>query len=130
MAAAQATQAPSLPDASSLAGLDPSVAIMFLGVVALGMILFYFGPALRDRMAKKPADPKPADPTSTAPIVSLLPSTTQVLDRTAEMTDRYIADLKEQIRGQRSELEDQDREIARLRAENDRLRDERRRGAP
>lgn len=126
--AAELSQAPSLPDATSLAGLDPSVAIMFLGVVALGMILFYFGPALRDRVAKKPDELKPAD--QTAPIASVAQTATQVLDRTTEMTDRYIADLKEQIRGQARELEDQDRELARLREVADRLRDELRRGAP
>lgn len=122
-------QAPVVPDPAGLADLDPSVALAFLAVVALGMILFYFGPALRDRVAKKPADPKPPDPTATAPLVPVGPSATQVLDRTTEMTDRYIADLKEQIRGQQRELEDQDRELSRLRVDNDRLRDERR-GAP
>lgn len=129
-----AAQAPVVPDASSLAGLDPVVAVSFLGVVALGMILFYFGPALRERLSKKA---KPADPAATAPMVPLPVPATQMLDRTAEMTDRYVDSLKEQLRDQKEqlrdqqrELADQDRELARLRAENtDLLRGERR-GAP
>lgn len=109
-------QAPIVPDASSLAGLEPAVAIMFLGVVALGMILFYFGPAMRDRVRGPKATPPPADPASTGPIPPVLPSSVAVLDRATEMTNRLIATLEEQA-GERDE------EIDRLRHE---LADERR----
>lgn len=112
--AALATQ-PAIPDASSLAGLDPTVALAFLAVVALGMILFYFGPAMRDRLSKKPG--QTPELSSTAPIPPVLPSPVSVLDRTTEVTNKLIEALNERIADLLSERRDQD-------VENDELRRE------
>lgn len=106
---ASAAQAPTIPDASSLAGLEPSVAIMFLGVVALGMLLFYFGPAMRDRVRGAPKD-KPAD-SPPAPVPTL-PQPVVLVDRATEMTNRLIETLEEQVT-------ERDDEIERLRHERD-----------
>jgi hypothetical protein len=110
-------QAPAVPDASSLAGLEPVVAVSFLAVVALGMLLFYFGPALRDRVRGPKAPPPPADPASTGPIPPVLPSSVAALDRATEMTNRLIANLEEQVR-------ERDEEFDRVRHERDEIRRE------
>jgi predicted RNase H-like nuclease (RuvC/YqgF family) len=114
-----------IPTASDLATLNPVVAVVFLGVVALGITLFYFGKPLQERLrGKKDDPPKAADPTATAPIAAVMPSAPAALDRAAEMTDRFISDLREQIGALRGEVDEQEREIKQLRTENDRLRDE------
>lgn len=117
-----AAQAPAVPDASSLAGLNPVVASLFLGVVALGMILFYFGPAMRDRV-RGPRPEAKTDPASTGPIPPVLPSPVQVLDRAAVMTDRLIETLEEEIDQLRQERNEARRELERARAELERCRD-------
>lgn len=118
-------QAPTVPDPSALADLDPGVAYMFLAVVLVGMVLFYFGPALRDRFGKKTPTPPVAPPpvTITGPVPAALPA---VMDRSAEVTDQYIGFLKAEIEKRDRELDEKERELERLRAD---LRDQWRRGA-
>jgi hypothetical protein len=110
-------QAPVVPDASSLAGLEPSVALAFLGVIALGMLLFYFGKPLQDRVRGAKASPPATDPASTGPIPPVLPSSVAALDRATEMTNRLITALEEQAR-------ERDEEIERIRHERDETRRE------
>lgn len=117
----------SIPTASDLATLNPVVAVAFLGVVALAIILFYFGKPLQDRVRGNKKDDPPkaaADPGATAQVSTVLPAMPTALDRASEMTDRYISDLKEQIAGLRTEVDELEREIKQLRTELDRLRDE------
>lgn len=115
-------QAPVIPDASSLP-TDPVVAVAFLAVVALGMILFYFGKPLQDRVRGGAKD-KPAD---IAPPTPVLPSPVQVLDRTTEMTNALIQVLKDQIADQDVENDRLRREIERLREDLEHCRDQWRR---
>ncbi len=105
------TQTPAVPTASDLAGLNPAVAVALILLIAL----LYLGPEIRSRLKK--ADPpksdtaKPADTPGQPPAV--LPAA-QAIDRTSEITDRYIATLTAQLAGKDDVIERQDREIARL----------------
>lgn len=108
---------PAIPDASTLADLEPAVAFAFLGVVALGMLLFYFGPALRDRLRRNP--PPTPDVESAKPAPPALPA---ALDRADSLSDQYIAFLKKQVATQQRRIDTLEREVDRLRGELDRLR--------
>lgn len=110
-------QAPALPDATALAGLTPPVAFAFLGVVALAMLLFYFGGAVRERIRTPPPTGPPVEPAQPSP-----PALPAALDRADLLSDQYIASLKDQVATQQRRIDALEREIDRLRAELDRLR--------
>lgn len=115
-------QAPVVPDPSTLSGLNPVVATTFLGVVALGMLLFYFGPALRDRVRGRKADAPKADLVATGPIPPVLPSPVAVLDRATEMTNRLIETLEKQAAERDDEIDELRRELSDERRAHERTR--------
>lgn len=103
--------APAIPDLSGLQGLDPGVAYAALAVVALGMLLFYFGPALRQRfMSPAPPAADPAPPSG--PLPASLPAT---MDKADEVYDRFINHLQSQLADRDRTIAAQDRELNRLR---------------
>lgn len=112
------TSAPALPDASALADLDPGVAFAFLGVVALAMLLFYFGGALRERIRT----PKPSPPPAVEQATPAPPALPAALDRSDQVADQYIAFMREQVATQQRRIDALEREADRLRSELDRLR--------
>ncbi len=122
------SQAPTIPDATALAGLDPGVAYALLSVIALGMLLFYLGPGIRARFAPKEAAKSPVEGSPSGAIPPALPA---VVDRADIATERLIAHLERQLDERTRQLSDRDRELTamdreleRVRADNDRLRDQ------
>lgn len=107
-------EAPELPDASILKDLNPVVGSLLLAGFILVWSTVYYGPAIKDRIRGRPSDPPPRQdpPEQTQPV---LPPATQVLDRAAEMANRLIAHLEDEVR-------DMEAEIERLLGEVDRLR--------
>jgi hypothetical protein len=112
-----ASQAP-LPDLSSLQGLEPGVAYAALAVIALGMLLFYLGPGLRQRFTR-PDPPAAVEAGPSGPLPPALPAT---MDQANVVYDRFVDHLQQQLGDRDRTIAAQDRELARLRTEIDRLR--------
>lgn len=117
----EAAQASIPSDFSWLSGLDPGVAYAALFVVALGMVLFYFGPGLRDRFRKAPPPPL-QPPAATGPALPVVPPTLPAaIDQAERVSAQFIAHLQEQVR----ELERDNDTLrginARLQTDNERL---------
>lgn len=111
------TQAPGVPDPSSLKDLPTPVAVLLLCLIGLLACLFYFGGALRDRITKKPPDPAPPSLSSPA-----APVAAPALDRAAEVTDRYTAHLLAQIAELKTRVDELEQDNRRLHEELDRWR--------
>ncbi len=113
-----ASQVP-LPDLTALQGLEPGVAYAALAVIALGMLLFYLGPGLRQRFSHPTSPATPEPPPPTGPLPAALPAT---MDRADQVYDRFVDHLQAQLGDRDRTIAAQDRELGRLRGEVDRLR--------
>lgn len=103
--------APAIPDLSGLQGLDPGVAYAALAVVALGMLLFYLGPGLRQRFTRP--DPPATGPVApSGPLPPALPAT---MDQANAVYDRFVDHLQAQLADRDRTIAAQDRELNRLR---------------
>lgn len=114
-----AAAAPIPTDFSWLSGLDPGVAITALCVLALGMVLFYLGPGLRDRFRKAPPPP-PAAPTGPA-IPAVPPALPAAIDQAERVSAQFIAHLQDQVRDLEREADNLRQANTRLQADNERL---------
>lgn len=112
-------QTPTIPDPSTLAALDPAVAITFLVVAVILTALFFFGPGLREKLSRKPPDPPPPPP---PPATSSPPVAAAAVDSYTSMADRHIAYLEQQVAELKSRVDQQDRVIAQLRDDLERAR--------
>lgn len=109
-------QTPTIPDPSALKDLSPSVAIAFLVTAVILTALFFFGPSLRERLTRKPQDPGPPPPSTTAPVAG------PAVDGYTLMADKHITYLEQQIVELKQRIDEQDRTIARLRDDLERAR--------
>jgi hypothetical protein len=117
--------APSVPDLSGLQGLEPGVAYAALATVALGMLLFYLGPGLRQRFTR----PDPPTPTAavepplvtSGPLPAALPA---AMDRADAVYDRLVGHLEQQLADRNRTIAEQVRELDRRANETERLRNE------
>jgi len=133
------TQTPSpLPDAGSLSGLDPSVAITLVVAGVILALLTYFGGPIRDRLTKKPPPPPPAPPptqdtapptTSAFQQLATATTTGSTVDRAEKRTDQFIDNLLRQIEesGAREDqlekrIETLERRVRDVETENQQLR--------
>lgn len=108
--------APAIPDLSGLQGLDPGVAYAALAVIALGMLLFYLGPGLRQRFTRP--DPPAAGPAP--PSMPLPPALPATMDQANAVYDRFVDHLQAQLADRDRTIAAQDRELNRLRNQIDR----------
>lgn len=113
-----ASQVP-VPDLSALQGLEPGVAYAALAVVALGMLLFYLGPGLRQWVTRADPPAAAAEPAPTGPLPPALPAT---MDRADQVYDRFVDHLQAQLADRDRTIAAHERELGRLRGEIDRLR--------
>lgn len=107
-----------LPDPSTLADLEPAVAITFLVAAVIFALLLYFGAAIRDRFIA----PKGAA-TAPGPVGqhSLAPATGAAVDRAESRTDQFIDNLLRQVTEAAKREAEQDQEIRRMAQEIRRL---------
>lgn len=117
--------APSVPDLSGLQGLEPGVAYAALATVALGMLLFYLGPGLRQRFTR-PDPPAPTAavdplPVTSGPLPTALPA---AMDRADAVYDRLVGHLEQQLADRNRVIAEQVRELDRRANETERLRNE------
>lgn len=94
------TQAPGLPSAADLAGLDPTVAIVLIVGGVLLAFLAYFGGPIRDRLTRKPVEPpKTVEQTGQLPAIPAAPAAgnTPGIDRAEKYAEQLIDNLLRQI---------------------------------
>lgn len=126
------TQTPTLPSASDLASLNPTVAIALISGGVLMAFLAYFGAPLRDRLKKKTPDPpKPVEQTGQQPAIAAPPAGgagAPGIDRAEKYAEQLIDNLLRQIEegGSREDalehrVEALERQVRDLQTDNQRL---------
>lgn len=126
------TQPPGIPDLEQLRLLHPAVAVTFLIVLAIVVLLWYFGSTIRDRLSPpKPTPPAEAQRSGVAEAItaSAPPVATASFDRAAQVEDLYrdnllaqIAKLEARVAAVERKNEELDRKNDELHRENVQLR--------
>lgn len=89
---------PGVPTATDLAALNPAVAVTLLIVVALAIVAFYVGPAIRTRFSQpKPDSPPAVQPGPQAGQLLEAPGPAPAVERAEQRTDRFVDHLLRQI---------------------------------
>lgn len=97
---------PAVPTADQLRGLDPAVAITLLVVVALVVVLFYFGGTIRDLITRKPGDAAAPRTAAELAVSNPPPVATAVVDRAALVEDAFREHLLARITELEAEVAD------------------------
>lgn len=113
-----------LPDLSVLADLSPPVAFAALGTIVLVTLLFHFGSAIRERISPKQQAPKP----EVAPVPQSASALPQAVDSAARAYETFIDHLRQQIKDDTLERDQEraqlERDLAQARRESADLRAE------
>jgi hypothetical protein len=114
---------PPLPDWSILSQVSPPVAFGILATVIVIVLAWVLGPALRERISKKPDPPPPSSP-SPSPVAAL-PGAVDTASETSKLfIDHLVAQLaaeEQDHKRTRDDLEEARRQIVTLQGETQRL---------
>lgn len=110
-----------LPDPSTLADLDPAVAVTFLVASVIFALLLYFGGAIRDRITPPKPDPAPPAGPGSVGQHALAPAPGAAVDRAEQRTDQFIDTLLRQLAEGAKRENELEQEVRRMQQEIRRL---------